>query len=154
MMEVLLRNVSLAPENTASVCLLKFVSKLIVYFTINNQEFEELSAQIITSKNISTYRSLGSSNTSYTNYRWCKSILQMFVIESHKLMHKKEMCLELLQVKKFPNRFESTYNNNECFNIGNSSNLYSDCATDTFKHYRNTFNNISGKIHCCANGHC
>lgn len=103
MMEVLLRNISLAPETTASVCLLKFVGKLIVYFTINNQEFEQLFAHTITSKNISTYRSLSFPNTSYTNHRWCKAILQMFVIESHKLMQKNEICLELLQVKTFLN---------------------------------------------------
>lgn len=100
MMEVLLRNITLAPESTASICLLKFVGKLIVYFTINNREFEELFAHNVTSENINSYRSLGSSNTSYTNYRWCKAILQMFVIESYKLLQKKEICLKLLQVKE------------------------------------------------------
>ncbi|XP_065360861.1 uncharacterized protein LOC135954594 [Calliphora vicina] len=98
MMEVLLRNISLAPDSATSMCLLKFVNKLIVYFTINHKEFEEFFDKDLTQvENFNEYRSLSSTNTSYTCYRWAKSILQMFIIESHKLMQTTENAKQLLQ---------------------------------------------------------
>ncbi|XP_037816135.1 uncharacterized protein LOC119606653 [Lucilia sericata] len=98
MMEVLLRNISLAPDNAASMCLLKFVNKLIVYFTLNHKEFEDFFIKDLTQmENVNEYRLLANANTSYTCYRWAKSILQMFVIESYKLMQTAENTLQLLQ---------------------------------------------------------
>ncbi|KAI8115235.1 hypothetical protein CVS40_12515 [Lucilia cuprina] len=98
MMEVLLRNISLAPDNAASMCLLKFINKLIVYFTLNHKEFEDFLLQDLRQmENLNECRLLANANTSYTCYRWAKSILQMFIIESHKLMQTIENAQQLLQ---------------------------------------------------------
>ncbi|XP_023300482.2 uncharacterized protein LOC111682719 [Lucilia cuprina] len=98
MMEVLLRNISLAPDNVASMCLLKFINKLIVYFTLNHKEFEDFLLQDLAQmENLNECRLLANANTSYTCYRWAKSILQMFIIESHKLMQTVENAQQLLQ---------------------------------------------------------
>lgn len=99
MMEILLRNIALAPDNNASICLLKLVNKLIVYFTIKNNEFEEFFNKDLNLKdNENEYRLLATTNTSYTCYRWAKGILQMFIIESPKLLQTTEIAKQMLQV--------------------------------------------------------
>lgn len=100
MMEVLIRNVSLAPDSSTSICLVKFVSKLLVHYTINHKEFEEkLNTDLAHLTNITELRLLSSTNTSYTSYRWSKNILQMFIIESHKLMQTPDICKQMLKVR-------------------------------------------------------
>lgn len=99
-MEVLIRNITLAPDTPASISLLKFVGKLTVFFTINRKEFEEFFTEEPLAQKINQLRSLGQTNTSYTCYRWSKAILQMFVLESYKLMQILQYTKEILQVHK------------------------------------------------------
>ncbi|KAM7361238.1 uncharacterized protein ACRADG_010705 [Cochliomyia hominivorax] len=98
MMEVLIRNITLAPDIESSICLLKFVKEFIVYFTLNQNDFKEFfSTDLKQMCNMNEYRSLSNSNTSYTCYRWAKNILQMFVLESHKIMQSTHVANQILQ---------------------------------------------------------
>lgn len=70
-----------------------------VYFAINNRELEEKLKTDLTQMNcLKDCRLTFSQNTSYTSYRWAKSILQMFILESHKLKQSPDICLKLLNV--------------------------------------------------------
>lgn len=78
---------------------MKFVSKFIVYFNINRQEFEELlDRDLAQIEAIKSCRELGASNTSYTCYRWAKAVLEMFILESYRLMQSTEICKDMLVV--------------------------------------------------------
>lgn len=102
MMSELLHNISLAPDTTSSICLLKFVNKLTVYFTFDRKDFQEFYDKDLTLvQNINDCRLLANSNTSYTCYRWAKSILQMFILESYKLMQTNSIAKVMLQVCGF-----------------------------------------------------
>ncbi|XP_073816554.1 uncharacterized protein isoform X2 [Musca autumnalis] len=97
-LEILLRNIPLAPNSLSSICLMKYLSKFVVYFNINRQEFYDvLSKDIHDDETMKSIRLLGSSNTSYTTYRWAKSILQMFILESYRLMQNIDICMDMLK---------------------------------------------------------
>uniref|UniRef100_A0A1A9W7Y6 Uncharacterized protein n=1 Tax=Glossina brevipalpis TaxID=37001 RepID=A0A1A9W7Y6_9MUSC len=99
LLEVLIRNVTLAPDNLISLQLIIFINRLIVYFAINNRELEEgLKATLTKADCLKNCRLLCSQNTSYTCYRWAKSVLQMFILESHKLTQAPDICSKLLNV--------------------------------------------------------
>ncbi|XP_075148536.1 uncharacterized protein LOC142222330 [Haematobia irritans] len=96
-MEILLRNIPLAPNSLTSISLMKFVSKFMVYFNINRVEFEDtLRQDLMENTAINNFRQLASSNTSYTCYRWAKKILEIFVLESYRLMQSIDTCREML----------------------------------------------------------
>ncbi|KAL9898852.1 uncharacterized protein ACN427_006800 isoform 2-T2 [Glossina fuscipes fuscipes] len=97
LLEVLIRNVTLAPDSSTSLQLTTFINRLMVYFAINNRELEEKLKTDLTKVNcLKDCRVLFSQNTSYTCYRWAKSILQMFILESHKLKQSPDTSLKLL----------------------------------------------------------
>uniref|UniRef100_A0A1B0FB07 Uncharacterized protein n=1 Tax=Glossina morsitans morsitans TaxID=37546 RepID=A0A1B0FB07_GLOMM len=97
LLEVLIRNVTLAPDSSTSLHLITFINRLMVYFAINNRELEEKLKTDLTQMNcLKDCRLIFSQNTSYTCYRWAKSILQMFILESHKLKQSPDTCLKLL----------------------------------------------------------
>lgn len=98
-LDILLRHIPLAPNSQTSLCLIKFVSKMIVYFNLNRQEFELKLSQDITQKYVADeFRQLGNTNASYTCFRWAKTILQMFILESYRLMQTTEICKDMLMV--------------------------------------------------------
>uniref|UniRef100_A0A1I8QDE9 Uncharacterized protein n=1 Tax=Stomoxys calcitrans TaxID=35570 RepID=A0A1I8QDE9_STOCA len=96
-MEILLRNITLAPNSLTSISLMKFVSKFVIYFNINQQELEEvLGGDLCQIDGINRCREMTNSNTSYTCFRWAKAILEMFVLESYRLMQANDICREML----------------------------------------------------------
>ncbi|XP_011291590.1 uncharacterized protein LOC101888183 [Musca domestica] len=96
-LEILLRNIPLAPNSMSSIKLMKYVSIFLVFFNINRIEFNDcLNMDLMDIETTNKLRVLGSSNTSYTCYRWAKTILQMFILESYRLMQNMNICMDML----------------------------------------------------------
>ncbi|XP_028899019.2 uncharacterized protein LOC105216768 isoform X2 [Zeugodacus cucurbitae] len=97
LMEKAIKNVTMAPNNDISLCNLQQVAKMGAYFAINQQEIVSCcEAGINGSSLLEQCRNVCASNNSYTNFRWAKSILTMFNVESYKLMQNKEMSQKFL----------------------------------------------------------
>lgn len=95
-METLIRNIALSPNSEISICLLKFLARLAVYFSSNRIELERMVLQ--NGNELREYRILAAGNTGYNIYRWAKQILELFVLDSNKLMPSAKICELLLQV--------------------------------------------------------
>ncbi|EDW39173.1 GL13943 [Drosophila persimilis] len=74
-----------------------FITRLGYYFTINRGEIEAaLATDLTRADQLDACQEVCSSINSSTSYRWAKSILQMLVLESEKLLQGPEVCAELL----------------------------------------------------------
>ncbi|XP_020811407.1 uncharacterized protein LOC110186545 [Drosophila serrata] len=98
MLDRLIHNVSMSSKPKVSICLLKFITRLGYYFTINRSAVEAaLATDLSNPDNLAACRDECLSLNASTSYRWAKAILQMFVLESEKLLQGPEVCVELLE---------------------------------------------------------
>uniref|UniRef100_W8BBS8 Uncharacterized protein n=1 Tax=Ceratitis capitata TaxID=7213 RepID=W8BBS8_CERCA len=97
LMEKAIKNVTMASDNLISLYHLQIVTKLGSYFAINKQEIETLcKADNTYSTSLDKLRNICGMNNSYTIFRWAKSILNMFIVESYKLMQGSEISHKFL----------------------------------------------------------
>ncbi|XP_033245179.1 uncharacterized protein LOC117187176 isoform X1 [Drosophila miranda] len=97
MLDGLLQNLTMSSRANNSICLLQFITRLGYYFTINRGEIEAaLATDLTRADQLDACQEVCSSINSSTSYRWAKSILQMLVLESEKLLQGPEVCAELL----------------------------------------------------------
>ncbi|KAH8409668.1 hypothetical protein KR222_001438, partial [Zaprionus bogoriensis] len=97
MLERLIQNVTLASNAQLSICLLQFITKLGYYFTLNSEELRDaLAGDISQTSQLKACCNLCLALHASSNYRWAKSILQMLVLESEKLLQSAEICAQLL----------------------------------------------------------
>ncbi|XP_034663412.1 uncharacterized protein LOC117898267 [Drosophila subobscura] len=97
MLERLLQNVTMSSKAKNSICLLQFITRVGYYFTINRGDIEAaLATDLTQADQLATCQDVCSSINSSTSYRWAKSILQMLVLESDKLLQGPDVCVELL----------------------------------------------------------
>ncbi|SPP80167.1 uncharacterized protein LOC117583492 [Drosophila guanche] len=97
MLERLLQNVTMSSKANNSICLLQFITRVGYYFTINRRDIEAaLATDLTQADKLAACQDVCSSINSSTSYRWAKSILQMLVLESDKLLQGPEVCVELL----------------------------------------------------------
>ncbi|XP_068155601.1 uncharacterized protein [Drosophila tropicalis] len=97
MLERLIQNVTMTSHVTNSICLLRFITKLGYYFTINRNEIDSLLAMDLTQQDqMLACREVCSSLNACTSFRWSKRILQMLLLESDKLLQSVDACTKLL----------------------------------------------------------
>ncbi|XP_046865223.1 uncharacterized protein LOC6649661 isoform X2 [Drosophila willistoni] len=97
MLDRLIHNVSISSHVTNSICLLRFITKLGYYFTINRNEIDSLLAMDLTQPDKMLFcREACNSLNACTSFRWSKRILQMLVLESDKLLQSVDACTKLL----------------------------------------------------------
>ncbi|KAH8232429.1 hypothetical protein KR032_006420, partial [Drosophila birchii] len=98
MLDRLIHNVSLSSKPKVSICLLQFITRLGYYFTINRSAVEAaLATDLNNPHNLAACRDECLSLNASTSYRWAKAILQMFVLESEKLLQGPDVCVELME---------------------------------------------------------
>ncbi|XP_030370085.1 uncharacterized protein LOC115620801 isoform X2 [Scaptodrosophila lebanonensis] len=97
MLERLLHIITLSSGAETSICLLPFITKLCYHFSINRNEIEtKLADDLTQSEALTECREVCMALNSYTSYRWAKSILQMLVLETEKLLQGIEICCSML----------------------------------------------------------
>lgn len=97
MLQRLIENVTLCSDVKMSICLLQFITKLGYYFTLNSDEVcAALASDLTQHGQLEACQQICCSLNVCTNYRWAKSILQMLVMESEKLLQGPETCAQLL----------------------------------------------------------
>ncbi|KAH8388574.1 hypothetical protein KR093_010264 [Drosophila rubida] len=97
MMERLIHNVTMASSADMSLILLQFITQLGYYFTINRAEVKAiLNTDFSQPDQLIACCEICASINVCTNYRWAKSILQMLVLESEKLLQSVNVCSKLL----------------------------------------------------------
>ncbi|XP_017034201.1 uncharacterized protein [Drosophila kikkawai] len=98
MMDRLIHNVGMSSKPKVSICLLQFITRLGYYFTINRSAVEAaLATDLSKPDNLAACLDECLSLNASTSYRWAKAILQMFVLESEKLLQGPEVCVELME---------------------------------------------------------
>ncbi|KAH8293531.1 hypothetical protein KR054_001366, partial [Drosophila jambulina] len=98
MLDRLIHNVSMSSKPKLSICLMQFITRLGYYFTINRSAVEAaLATDLSNPDNLAACRDECLSLNASTSYRWAKAILQMFVLESEKLLQGPEVCVELME---------------------------------------------------------
>ncbi|EDW15047.2 uncharacterized protein LOC6573518 [Drosophila mojavensis] len=97
MLERLIQNISLASSTEMSVSLMHFITKLGYYFAINKNEITAaLTTDLTKSNQLTECLQVCASLNVCTNYRWAKSVLQMLVLESEKLLRSVDAATKLL----------------------------------------------------------
>ncbi|KAH8247826.1 hypothetical protein KR038_010478, partial [Drosophila bunnanda] len=98
MLDRLIHNVSMSSNPKVSICLLQFITQLGYYFTINRSAVKAaLATDLNNPDNLAACRDECLSLNASTSYRWAKAILQMFVLESEKLLQGPDVCVELME---------------------------------------------------------
>ncbi|XP_016961475.1 uncharacterized protein LOC108032145 [Drosophila biarmipes] len=98
MLDRLIQNVTMASSPKISICLLKVITRLGYYFTINRSSVEAaLATDISQPDKLAACREECLALNASTSFRWAKAILQMLVLESDKLLQGAEVCAELLE---------------------------------------------------------
>ncbi|XP_054725801.1 uncharacterized protein LOC129235788 [Anastrepha obliqua] len=102
LMEKAIKNVTMASDSIISLCHLQFVIKFAVYFAINQKEIENhCESDLNDPAALEQCRNVCVTNNSYTIFRWAKNILNMFTVNSYKLMQDKEISKKfLLEIHK------------------------------------------------------
>ncbi|XP_023170986.2 uncharacterized protein LOC111599551 isoform X2 [Drosophila hydei] len=97
MLERLIQNVSLASSTEMSISLMHFITKLGYYFAINKNEIQAvLTADLTEPNRMTDCLEVCASLNVCTNYRWAKSILQMLVLASEKLLGSVDAAAQVL----------------------------------------------------------
>ncbi|XP_017489092.1 PREDICTED: uncharacterized protein LOC108377345 [Rhagoletis zephyria] len=97
LMEKALKNITMASNNLVSLCHLQFVIKFGAYFVINqNDILYHCEADLNDPNTLEQCRAICATNNSYTIFRWAKDILNMFNVNSYKLMQDKEISQKFL----------------------------------------------------------
>ncbi|KAH8310673.1 hypothetical protein KR044_002487 [Drosophila immigrans] len=97
MLERLIHNVTMASSSQMSLNLLQFITELGFYFTINRREVKEsLESDFSQPEKLAACCEVCASINVCSNYLWAKSLLQMFVLESEKLLQSVDVCSKLL----------------------------------------------------------
>ncbi|XP_037949915.1 uncharacterized protein LOC119680950 [Teleopsis dalmanni] len=98
MIEVLMRNIPINANDLISLSLLRSVTKLGYFFSTNCADIERaIAVDFKNEKELDECRSCCRNNNSRTTLRWAKSILELFVVESYKLLSKQDLCVQLLE---------------------------------------------------------